>query len=371
MASTNFPLPQPLPCLGAAVCDCIAATRFPCYLSWRMQTPVLTLALSMKNLQSWTPAAYAEVQEVAWYSPCFSVQISLGLEFGNKNISKVYLRTKIWMCKGLNMAWVALKSRSVMVCRFWAMARWDSRKSHTFYMFFCPSLPVGPFFFLFNVKPVFSVLSDGCVLLWRCLCVACVSSICAHCHEESFGFPWHTHGHMLLIMSVGVLTGLCDQLCSSQNWEHWEEWCREAGQLLACVPACPGLYRVHVQAQLKTSLLTSCVPQWMLLFAYLPFFHYILIVCSEKNNPNPKNVQVIFPVLHPLCRKSSIMYMWETRPSPLPHFLAHSLEELYYLEIQTAFQEVVFFCCSCSWSEEERVGIGPLRRQKRELGCMG
>lgn len=31
MASADFPLPQPLPCLGATLCDCIAAARFPCY----------------------------------------------------------------------------------------------------------------------------------------------------------------------------------------------------------------------------------------------------------------------------------------------------------------------------------------------------
>lgn len=118
---------------------------------------------------------------------------------------------------------------------------------------------------------------------------------------------------------------------SSPNWKPWEEWYRETGLIclpVCLLPSCPGLYCVHVQARLKTDLLVSCVPQWMLLLAYLPFFSLSVL---RKLTCILFWVCIIFPMLHPLCRKSSIKYMWETCPSPFPHFLAHSLEEFYYL----------------------------------------
>ena len=37
---------------------------------------------------------------------------------------------------------------------------------------------------------------------------ACVPSICACHHVESFRFPWHVHGHMLLIMSDSCMPSL-------------------------------------------------------------------------------------------------------------------------------------------------------------------
>jgi len=56
-------------------------------------------------------------------------------------------------------------------CRFWDVTKGDSRQSelpHIFHDLFCYLLLQS--FFMFNGETVFSVLSDSCTLLWRCLC---------------------------------------------------------------------------------------------------------------------------------------------------------------------------------------------------------
>lgn len=173
----------------------------------------------------------------------------------------------------------------VRACRFWDMTKWDSRQSQLpriFCNFFVLCYLWLQFFFMFSVETVFSVLSDSCMLFWRCLCVFNTCTSPRGEFQVSLTYAW---SYALDYVSDSS-TELCGQLaCSSQNWKHWEVWCREAGLicLLVCLlPTCLGLYCVHVQARLETSLLISCVPQWMLLYAYLPFFVIFLLSVLRK-----------------------------------------------------------------------------------------
>lgn len=94
---------------GLAECDCRAESCLP--RSPEEERLLLSGWLCVQGMCSLTPAAYAEAQEASWYYfSCFSAQISLKLEFGNKNILKAYLQTKIWI------PWRVKYILSVTVC---------------------------------------------------------------------------------------------------------------------------------------------------------------------------------------------------------------------------------------------------------------
>lgn len=90
-------------------CDCRAESCLP--RSPEEERLLLSGCLCVQGMCSLTPAAYAEAQEASWYYfSCFSAQISLKLEFGNKNILKAYLQTEIWI------PWRVKYILSVTVC---------------------------------------------------------------------------------------------------------------------------------------------------------------------------------------------------------------------------------------------------------------
>lgn len=119
-ASANFPLPQPVPCLGAP--QNVTAELSPACLALQRRKGSCSLAgFVCRECAVWLllpmrkPRRHHGIILLA-----FQQKISLELEFGNKNILKAYLRTKIWI------PWRVKYVLSVMVCR--ACRCWDGTR---------------------------------------------------------------------------------------------------------------------------------------------------------------------------------------------------------------------------------------------------